>query len=62
MVCGVCLVMGRSTDPPDPLGFGALDVWQRGQQPLLVRSRSGLTQIVYELSPLDSEMLRRLWP
>ena len=55
------LVMGRSYDPPDAIGFGALDVWDRPNEPLLVRSRSGVEGVLYELSPLDSDNLRQLW-
>ncbi len=55
------LVMGRNSDASDPLGFGALDLYARGDLPLLAVSRSGLPDVAYELSALDSEMLRRLW-
>ncbi|MEQ1631027.1 MAG: DUF4340 domain-containing protein [Planctomycetota bacterium] len=55
------LITGRNYDPDDPIGFGAVDVFDRGDQPLLVRTRTGLVDVVYELSPLDSENLRSLW-
>ncbi len=55
------IVLGRNYDPPDSIGFGALDVWDQEGQPLVVRSRTGTEGVVHELSPTDSDNLRRLW-
>ncbi len=55
------LVMARSTDPPSDIGFGALDVWDHPDQPLLVRRRDGMQDLLFELSPTDSRNLRQLW-
>lgn len=55
------IVLGRNYDPPDSVGFGALEVWDRQGQPLVVRSRTGVEGVVHELSPVDSDNLRLLW-
>ncbi len=55
------MVTGRNYDPDDGVGFGGLDVYDRPGKPLYVRSRTGLTEIVYELSTIDSDNLRQLW-
>ncbi|MGE3175502.1 MAG: DUF4340 domain-containing protein [Planctomycetota bacterium] len=55
------VVMGRESDPEDAIGFGALEVWDRSGQPLYVRSRTGMTELVYKLSRRHSQDLRRLW-
>lgn len=55
------LVMSRNYDPPDSVGFGALDVWERADLPLLVRSRTGPEDVVFELAPLVSQNLAKLW-
>lgn len=55
------LVMSRNYDPPDATGFGVLEVWERAGLPLLVRSRTGHAEVAFELSPLDSKNLEKLW-
>lgn len=55
------IVLSRNYDPVDSVGFGALDIWDREGQPLVVRSRTGVEGIVHDLSPVDSDNLRRLW-
>lgn len=55
------IVLGRNYEPLDSVGFGALDVWDKEGQPLVVRSRTGVEGVVHDLSPVDSDNLRRLW-
>lgn len=51
--------LGRTRDLPS-LHLVKLEVWERGDLPLLVRG-GGNKDIVFEISRLDSDSLRRLW-
>ncbi|MEC7582996.1 MAG: DUF4340 domain-containing protein [Planctomycetota bacterium] len=51
--------VGRARDQPGRY-LVELDVWERGDLPLLVRG-PGNKDIVFEISRLDSDSLRRLW-